>query len=45
MQMPASKFQDEHISTYQKYVGESLNILDANGTKLTADQSKLSTRV
>ena len=33
MQIPASKFQDEHISTYQKYVGKSLNILDANGNQ------------
>jgi len=33
MQIPASKFQDDHISTYQKYVGKSLNILDANGNQ------------
>lgn len=38
--MPASKFQDEHISTYQKYVGESLNILDANGNQYIPEDRK-----
>lgn len=40
MQMPASKFQDEHISTYQKYVGEPLNILDANGNQYVPEDRK-----
>lgn len=40
MQIPASKFQDEHISTYQKYVGKSLNILDANGNKYIPEDHK-----
>ena len=40
MQIPASKFQEEHISTYQKYVGKLLNILDTNGNKYIPEDLK-----
>lgn len=40
MQIPSNSFQKEHISTYSKYVGKPLNVLDSNGNQYVPDDHR-----